>query len=278
VQGDGDAEFEDRLEEARNRGDHRAYFGLILEHALFLPSSGDPADQQYATADFNDGTYVLAYTSPTAMDMALGGQGLPYRRVSVRDLVATWPKSEWRLSINAGLETAAFVEPGAIEGLAGPPVVRQEAVAPQPRPEVVVAPALRREEPPLMQKVVPPEHVVHYLQHSYDRVCGYVYRHTDVRTLKTPGMLIDALGLIYEGSPFSPDDETIHVLRWIAAKPELCRRPTLRYADEAIAEFRIESQRLPHGAELYRLDRTGRQTLVAVFDADRRAWKRWSDA
>jgi hypothetical protein len=266
-----DPELERWLEEARARGDHQRYFGLILDNELFLPSSGDPAEMQYATSDFNDGTYVLAYTSPATMREALGGQVTHHRRIPVRELVATWPKPEWRLAINAGLATAAFVDPAAIEGLAAPPAGPEPTRGTEPVAVAGIGQVV-------MQKVVPPEHVVHYLKHSYDRVCGYVYRQADVRPLKTPAQLIDALGLSYEGSPFAPDDETIHVLRWTAVKPALSRRPTLRYADEAIPEFMVDSQRLPHGAELYRLDVTGRHTLVAVFDADRRGWKRWSDA
>lgn len=340
-------DFERRLEEARGRGDHRQYFGLLLNHDLYLPSSGDPADRQYATADFNDGTYVLAYTSPTLMAQSLNIPGGRHRRVATRELIATWPKPEWRLAINAGMSTAAFVDAAAIEGLAAPARVAQgpAAIAPPPVPPVTAAnpvpppppavapptppagmpvlgpPAMGTPTPPagipavpmataappapmppapmvapheqyrplapepalggmqpVMQKIVPPEHVVHYLQHAYDRVCGYVYRMADLHGLNTPAQLIEALGLIYDGSPFSPDDEVIHVLRWTAAKPELFKRPTLHYADAAIPEFRIDSQRLPHAAELHRLDWSGRQTLVAVFDADRRSWKRWADA
>jgi hypothetical protein len=40
----------------------------------------------------------------------------------------------------------------------------------------------------------------------------------------------------------------------------------------AIPEFKIESQRLPHGAELYRLDARGAEALVAEYDADLRRW------
>ena len=40
----------------------------------------------------------------------------------------------------------------------------------------------------------------------------------------------------------------------------------------AIPEFKIESQRLPHGAELYRIAADGRETLVAGYDADLRRW------
>ncbi|TDB89198.1 hypothetical protein [Actinomadura sp. 7K534] len=151
----------------------------------------------------------------------------------------------------------------------------------------------------VMQKVVRPEHVPHYLEGGYDLVAGYVHRFHDVRDLTTPGALIRALGLIYEGSPFTPMSEEIHVIRWPAVKPPLFRRP-LGGIDEwsmgiipggwviekapfpgsgyapgdgpAIPEFKIESQRLPHGAELYRIAADGKERLVAGYDADLRRW------
>lgn len=150
-----------------------------------------------------------------------------------------------------------------------------------------------------MQKAVRPEHVQHYLEGGYDLVAGYVHRLQDVQELRSPAALIRALGLVYEGSPFAPADEQIFVIRWPAVKPALFRRP-LGGIDEwsmgiipdgwviekapfpgsgyapgdgpAIPEFKVESQRLPHGAEMYRLDAQGRESLVAGYDADLRRW------
>ena len=151
----------------------------------------------------------------------------------------------------------------------------------------------------VMQKVVRPEHVQHYLEGGYDLVAGYVHRLQDVADLKTPAATIRCLGLVYEGSPFTPADEEIFVIRWPTAKPPLFRRP-LGGIDEwsmgivpggwviekapfpgsgyapgdgpTIPEFKIESQRLPHGAELYRIVADGPETLVASYDADQRRW------
>jgi len=123
----------------------------------------------------------------------------------------------------------------------------------------------------------------------------------DVRELNTPARLVRGLGLVWEGSPFSAADEAIHVIRWPAVRPALFRRP-LGGIDEwsmgiipggwviekapfhgsgyasgegpAIPEFKVDSVRLPHGAELWRIDRSGKETLVAVYDADLRRWTR----
>jgi hypothetical protein len=161
------------------------------------------------------------------------------------------------------------------------------------------APAGAAIPPAIMQKVVPHPLVVHYLEGGYDRVAGYVHRAQDVADLDTPERLVHGLGLTYENSPFAPDDAAIHVIRWPAYKPELFKTP-IGGVDEAsmrsmpdgwvierppflgngfapgdgppIPEFKIASQRLPHGAEMYRVTHTGEVTRVAVFDADLGRW------
>jgi hypothetical protein len=41
---------------------------------------------------------------------------------------------------------------------------------------------------------------------------------------------------------------------------------------DVIAEFKVDSARLPHGAEIWRLRRDGECTLVALLDADGPRW------
>lgn len=177
----------------------------------------------------------------------------------------------------------------------------------RPAPEPAAAPVQPPPSPEparstvIMQKVLRPEHVAHYLDGGYDLVAGYVHRLGDVAGLGTPAELVHRLGLTYAGSPFAKSDEHVHVLRWTAVKPELFRTP-LGGIDEwsmqivpggwvietapfpgsgyapgdgsPIPEFKIESQRVPHGSEIHRLDRNADERLVAVYDADRRAWRR----
>ncbi|TDC82844.1 SseB family protein [Actinomadura sp. 7K507] len=560
--------LETALAEARERGDQHGYLELLARAVLYLPSPGDPgaAEQQFATAQFGDGTFVLAFTSPEAMDRSLQGQAVHHREASLSELSRRWPHPEWQLAINPGLPSASYLDANALfepeeprkpaapappaptdvhvagassrartrgvkpardgsttgqpttgrpttgqpttgqraprapespapprtetpapSGVsatpqtptrppgdagaphpaaspprpaasspptapprpAGPPP-SHPAASPPPRPDasppspaapppprpaappprrteapaaretaadprgipvpgrggspgpsretpsdprgLPVPPAYRRREaaetvpgnhgspasPPsaapsagagvttdaptrpqrapsvpvereqeqrarpqdipvagregpdasekreapaaetqpqptpkgeapadgasqvvVMQKVVRPEHVQHYLEGGYDLVAGYVHRFQDVRELATPAALIRGLGLVYEGSPFTPSDEEIHAIRWPAVKPPLFRRP-LGGIDEwsmgiipggwviekapfpgsgyapgdgpAIPEFKIESQRLPHGAELYRIAANGRESLVAGYDADLRRW------
>ena len=42
---------------------------------------------------------------------------------------------------------------------------------------------------------------------------------------------------------------------------------------DVIAEFKVDSVRLPHGAQLWRLRADGSSALVAVLDADGPSWR-----
>jgi hypothetical protein len=316
------AELEALLAAAKERGDQLSYFELLLIAELVMPSTGDPKAERFATAAFDDGTYVLAFTSRDAMEESLRGQAGYHRRTTFVELARNWPRPDWRLAINAGLPTAAYIDSDTITRLAdeeraaettavepdlGPPP--EPRPAPEPAPDLQpvpgpgpapqAEPSPRKTGPTIMQKVVPHQHVSHYLENAYDQVAGYVHRVQDVLRLDTPQRLVRGLGLTYQGSPFSERDEAIHVIRWPVVKGSLYRAPyggqdeaAMRKAPdgwvvenppflgtgyapgdiEAVPEFRIDSQRLPHGAEMYRVDRAGTQTFVAFFDADHRRW------
>ena len=45
-------------------------------------------------------------------------------------------------------------------------------------------------------------------------------------------------------------------------------------SEDVIAEFKVDSVRLPHGAQLWRLDADGSSRLVARLDADGPTWVR----
>ncbi|MEW2360230.1 SseB family protein [Spirillospora sp. NPDC029432] len=383
------ARLETALAAARERGDQEGYMAMLTRAVLYLPSPadttfGDAPGHQYATAVFGDETFVLAFTSPAAMDRSLRGQAVHHRQAFLSELGRNWPNPEWQLAINPGLPSAAYLDAAALFGAPeedpppAPPVqpvpplqpVPEPAPKPEPRPEpsvqqngqapaanglprstqkdIPVAPKAPSPPPPpvpptpptppvppkaepeprapirpaeaerpdragpaprperrpehrltVMQKVVPPGQVAHYLKGGYDLVAGYVHRLRDVRDLATPAALVRGLGLVYEGAPFQPGDEAIHVIRWPAIKPVLFRKP-LGGIDEwsmsiipggwviekapfpgsgyapgegpPIPEFKIASQRLPHGAEMYRIQRSGKEALVAGYDADRRQW------
>ncbi|HWH01375.1 MAG TPA: SseB family protein, partial [Pilimelia sp.] len=154
--------------------------------------------------------------------------------------------------------------------------------------------------PPTMQKVVPPAQVAYYLERGYDRVSGFVHRAAEVDHLRTPRELLGALGLRHPGSPFPADPDELYVLRWPAYRPSLYRIPygganeaamramegwvierapfrgngfTPGDSGDVIAEFKVDSARLPHGAQLWRMTARGDETLVAMFDADYATWR-----
>jgi hypothetical protein len=151
-----------------------------------------------------------------------------------------------------------------------------------------------------MQRTVPPTQVAFYLERGYDRVSGFVNRASEVSHLKSPRLLYRALGLLYQGSPFAEDDTEVHVLRWVAHRPDLYRLPYGGQTEAAmramqgwvierapfrgngfapgdtdvVAEFKVDSARLPHGAQMWRLARDGSEELLASFDADSGRWVR----
>ena len=91
------------------------------------------------------------------------------------------------------------------------------------------------------------------------------------------------------------------MLRWPAYRPSLYRIPyggqneqALRAMDgwvierspfrgngfapgegrDVVAEFKVDSVRLPHGAQLWRIDADGTERMVAIFDNDGPIWRR----
>jgi hypothetical protein len=356
----GGASVDAALADARERGDQEGYLRLLSGATLYLPDPGRSEGpgggdgRHYATARIGEGTFVLAFTSPEAMDASLRGQAVHHRTSTLEELARHWPHPDWQLAVNPGLPSAAYLDAPALAPQrpggngsapgqetapasgreAGPPSGQDagpgagreagpgagrsagQGDAPEGAPPVRRAAAQSAANggeavrPPqhekatdttVMQKVVRPDHVAHYVEGGYDLVAGYVHRLQDVRELNTPSRLVHGLGLVWEGSPFSAQDEEIHVIRWQAVRPALYRRP-LGGIDEwsmsiipggwviekapfhgsgyasgdgpAIPEFKVDSLRLPHGAEMWRLDRSGAETLVAAYDADHRRWRR----
>ncbi|NGM12608.1 SseB family protein [Verrucosispora sp. CWR15] len=256
-------------------------------------------------------TFVVAYTSPQRLadhtDPA--AETVQVRFVQ---LIRKWPDLSWSFAVNPGTPVGAKLPGEQIVGLAnwaaelglgddaeGEPEPNVEAPAPASSPRQA-APAGDLTRPIVMQKAIAPSQLGYYLERGYDRVSGFVHRASELAHLTTPAALYQALGLNHPESPFAPDAEQIYVLRWPAYRPSLYRipyggqneaamramegwvieRPPFRgngfapgEGSDVLAEFKVDSVRLPHGAQLVRIDASGSERPVAVLDADTLSWR-----
>lgn len=226
-------------------------------------------------------------------------------------LIGAWPSEDISFAINPGSPVGATL-PGsqivalaawaAEVGLRDDPAAEVMVAAKKnestPSMGVAGAPANGADRATVMQRTVPHPQVPFYLERGYDRVSGFVNRSSEVAHLSSPKSLYRALGLIYPGSAFSDDDAEVHVVRWVAHRSDLYRLPyggqheaAMRAMQgwviertpfrgngfapgdtEVVAEFKVDSIRLPHGAQMWRLAKDGTETLVATFDADTTKW------
>ncbi|MEV4406502.1 SseB family protein [Actinoplanes sp. NPDC049598] len=262
----------------------------------------------FRTEQMDGEAYLIVFTSKDRLDEHYGQ---PTRTVGVRffELIRNWPDPAWSFAVNPnspigakypGPQVIALANWAAEAGLGTDPdaAAVDETAAPVPAPEPASDDA---QHATVMQKTLPPDQVDYYLERGYDRVAGFVHRATEVEHLRTPGELFAALGLSYEGSQHQPDAKEAYVLRWPAYRPSLYRIPyggqneqALRAMDgwvierppfrgngfapgegrDVIAEFKVDSVRLPHGSQLWRMDADGSERMVAIFDNDGPLWRR----
>jgi hypothetical protein len=248
--------------------------------------------------------YVVVFTSEQRMAEYLGAD-TDVVDVKFVQLIRAWPDESWSFAVNPGTPVGATL-PGAqiralatwaVEvGLTDQPSVEYE----EPSGPVVGTAPVPTHRPVMMQKSIAPAQVAYYLERGYDRVSGFVQRAKEVEHLGTPDQLFQALGLGYPGSPFKSSDDEVYLLRWIAYRPDLYRIPfggrdenSMRAmqgwviertpfrgngfapgeSGEVIAEFKVDSVRLPHGAQMWRMHRDSGETLVALLDADGPRWR-----
>ena len=266
---------------------------------------GDPGFNWYT--DLIDGAYsATAFTTRVRLTSRYGERR--FVRTTFARVAEHWPGLEYSLYVNPGTEVGAnmpgpqvetLVEWARTKGLieAAYEMERRES----PRAAAPAEPAAP--EPPapqMMQKVVPHHQVSLVLERGYDRVGGLVHRYDDVAGLITPHQLYWALGLLRDGGGFSSADESVHVLRWMGHRTELYQQafggndsasaravqggwvvePEPFRGDgfapdpdgRKIAEYKVDSVRLPHGAAMWRIFADGSSAEVAVYDADRREW------
>jgi hypothetical protein len=307
-------DVERELYEAADGGSTDRFLSTLLLSTVLVPVAHNsrpgsaPGESGFAfrTEEVDDERYLVVFTS---RDRLAEHFAEPTRTVGVRfyELIRNWPDPAWSFAVNPGSPVGAkYPGPQVIAlaswateaGLGDDPAEADERAAPVPAPQKVNDAA---QHATVMQKTVPPAQVDFYLDRGYDRVAGFVHRANEVEHLRTPAELFAALGLVHEGSPFQPDAKEAHVLRWPAYRPSLYRIPyggqseqALRAMDgwvierppfrgngfapgegrDVIAEFKVDSVRLPHGAQLWRMDTDGTERMIAMFDADAPVWRR----
>ncbi|MDO3683500.1 SseB family protein [Micromonospora sp. C28ISP2-4] len=312
-------DVEEDLLAAAGSGSTDGFLTTLLLARVLLPVAPDsaagsrPGDSGFVWhADQVDGERcVSVYTSPERLAEHTEGQ-VETVRVKFVQLIRRWPDVTWSFRVNPGSpvgatypgeQVLALANWAAEVGLGDDP---EPAAAPQPaerqRPET---PTIAANRPVTMQKAIAASQLAYYLERGYDRVSGFVHRAGELAHLRTPAELFRALGLGHPGSPFSPDDEEIYLLRWPAYRPSLYRipyggpneaamramegwvieRPPFRgngfapgESSDVIAEFKVDSARLPHGAELWRVGADGDSKLVAVLDTDELLWRKAGEA
>jgi len=289
---------------------------VVLPVPISMPPGSRPRDKYFPwQIEEVDGERRISVFTSTERLADYGqdrfGSDMSTMSVSFIELIEAWPSPRIQFAINPDTPVGTTLPGSQIVALASWAAevgLRHDSpsdAAPR-KPEttasagVAGAPTVGAENAVLMQRAVPPAQLSFYLERGYDRVSGFVNRASEVAHLKTPQALYRALGLVYPGSPFQEDDAEVHVLRWVAHRPDLYRlpyggqneaamramqgwvieRPPFRgngFAPgdtDVVAEFKVDSVRLPHGAQMWRLTREGTEELVATFDADKGRWVR----
>ncbi|WP_446686971.1 Pls/PosA family non-ribosomal peptide synthetase [Phytohabitans kaempferiae] len=274
------------------------------------PARGRSGDEGLAwrTETLDAETYVAVFTSRQRHENRTAE---PMETIDVKfaRLIRDWPNESLSLAVHSGTATGE----GGTDALATSVAEvafgdRVESRPTERTPVEETTPWSRYAHvgedlgrPTMMQKTIAPDQVDDYLERGYDRVCGFVHRANEVAHLTTPAKLHTALGLGYAGSPFQRDAETAYVLRWPAHRPSLYRIPYGGQNDVAmwamegwvierapfrgngfapgdsndvIAEFKVDSARLPHGSQLWRISSDGTETLIAVLDSDIPIWRK----
>ncbi|MEV6965824.1 SseB family protein [Hamadaea sp. NPDC051192] len=258
---------------------------------------GDPGFG-WQTQQIDGQPYVVVFTS-TERAGAQAGQCV---RVRFIQLISAWPDETWSFAVNPGTPVGATLPGDQVVTLAS--WAGRMGLSSEETSEIrssVPAVSPKAAPPTVMQKPISPSQIGFYLERGYDRVSGFVHRAHEVGQLKTPDQMRQALGLTWQGSPFEEEADEIFILRWSAYRPSLYRIPYGGQTEAAmkamegwvierspfrgngfapgesstvIAEFKVDSARLPHGARLLRLGADGVEEIIAVLDADGPRWLR----
>ncbi|THV42322.1 SseB family protein [Glycomyces buryatensis] len=300
------------LAAAATSGDTATFLQTLLCTSVILPVAdpgaiairvGDPAFRW--ASDIVDGIHgITMYTTIERMADRVGPD-TPHTTVPFGWLIQHWPGVEYALYVNPGTEVGANMSGPEIE-----PLLKwaesQDLLAFATEMERHQAAAVRAADPAsvvapiLWQKTIPHQQVPFYLERGYDRVGGFIHPAEAVDHLRTPAQLYLALGLIRTSEEFSPTDDSVHVLRWTGYRTDLYPAAVggndaagaearggwvvepgpfrgdgfapSESPEDRIPEHKVDSVRLPQGAQILRIDSRGEVTELAVYDADTREW------
>jgi hypothetical protein len=309
---------EESLLTAAQAGSTENFLSTLLLAKVLLPGPAADTDpfadvDHWHTEEVDGAPYLVVFTSEALLTRHLHA-GAPAVWIKFTQLIRAWPDEGLAFSVNPGTPVGATL-PGpqimALANWANEVGLSDERPEPEPAPQPEPERRRRTVAPPppagpvVMQKAIAAAQAPFYLERGYDRVSGFVHRASEVAHLRSPAELYGALGLDFSGSQFKPDDDEVYLLRWPAYRGNLYRIPyggqheagmramqgwVIERAPfrgngfapsegrDVVAEFKVDSTRLPHGAQLWRLGRDGEEKLVALFDADGPRWRRVSPA
>ncbi len=299
---------EEQLFEAAEAGNTDAFLSTLLLATVLIPKASGTTNGKWRPQPIDGEPHIVCYTSTQHLADSL--ETIPIRFIK---LISEWPDPNWSFAVNPGTPVGATLPGGQLLALAnwaaevglggGDEDDSEQAAAAATAAQVNGTPVAGRTGPEVtvLQKAIPPSQAGYYLERGYDRVTGFVHRAHEVGHLKSPAQLRAALGLDWAGSPFPKTPDELYLLRWSAYRPSLYRIPYggqteagMRAMEgwvierapfrgngfapgettEIIAEFKVDSVRLPHGTRLLRLSAAKGEELVAILDVDGQRWLR----
>lgn len=145
-----------------------------------------------------------------------------------------------------------------------------------------------------MQKVLKPNDYENYMNGKYGGTGqGSVTRLSDGMEMGTPRELHDGLALGYDGSPFTPDMDSVKVMRFSSTTDtDISRYSSMggksntdswpnpytgngftKSTDPVVPESKLpDGSKIQDGAEIWTVNKDGSQVLDAVYDADTNRW------
>jgi hypothetical protein len=140
----------------------------------------------------------------------------------------------------------------------------------------------------IMQKVIPEESIIKYLEGSFNSVTGYVTKVEDVKHLSTYQNVFDSLRLDYTGTKFNPENgEVLGIIRFKTMESSKIIIPfskefgedtqedypftgngfTSAENNEIIPEYKcVDYLKITDGSELYEMTKDGEEKLIAVYN------------